>query len=61
MDLLLKEIDCEGANVTTPLIKERLEEVQDAEALDSDVAAKYGSVSMRLSYLAQDRLDLLVL
>ena len=55
VDLLLKEIGCEGAKVTTPLIKERLEEVQDAEALDSDLAAKYCSVSMRLSYLAQDR------
>ena len=38
-----------------------MEEVQDAEALDSDVAAKYRSVSMRLSYLAQDRPYLLVL
>jgi len=61
VDLLLREIGCEGAKVTTPLIKERLEEIQDAEALDLDLAAKYRSVSMRLSYLAQDRPDLLVL
>eukprot|EP00435_Cladocopium_sp_Y103_P009379 s2381_g2.t1 len=51
---------CEGAKVTTALTKERVDEVKDAEPLDDEEARRYRSVSMRLSYLAQDRPDLQV-
>ena len=61
VDLLLQEVDCEGAKVTTPLIKERIEETLTSEELDEETSAMYRSASMRLAYLSQDRPDLLVL
>ena len=61
VELILREMGCEGAKVTTALTKERVDEVKDAEPLDDEEAKRYRSVSMRLSYLAQDRPDLQVL
>ena len=64
VDLLLNEVGCvgcEGAKVTTPLVKERVEEALNAEDLDEELYGLYCSASMRLAYLSQDRPDLLVL
>ena len=61
VDLLLNEFGCEGAKVTTPLVKERVEEALNAEDLDEELCGLYRSASMRLAYLSQDRPDLLVL
>ena len=61
VELLFKEVGCEGSKVTTPLVKERIEEALSSEELDADQAAMYRSASMRLAYLSQDRPDLLVL
>ena len=61
VDLLLQEVGCEGSKVTTPLIKERIEEALTSEELDEETSAMYRSASMRLVYLSQDRPDLLVL
>ena len=61
VDLLLNEVGCEGAKVTTPLVKERVEEALNAEDLDEELCGLYRSASMRLAYLSQDRPDLLVL
>ena len=61
VELLLKEVGCEGSKVTTPLVKERIQEALSSEELDADQAAMYRSASMRLAYLSQDRPDLLVL
>ncbi|CAE7686814.1 GIP, partial [Symbiodinium sp. CCMP2456] len=61
VDIILREIGCEGAKVTTALVKERIEEVENAEPLSSEDASWYRSVSMRLAYLSQDRPDLQVL
>ena len=61
VDLLLNEVGCEGAKVTTPLVKERVEEALNAEDLDEQLCGLYRSASMRLAYLSQDRPDLLVL
>ena len=61
VDLLLQEVGCEGSKVTTPLIKERVEEALTSEELDEETSAMYRSASMRLAYLSQDRPDLLVL
>ena len=61
VDLLLQEVGCEGSKVTTPLIKERIEEALTSEELDEETSAMYRSASMRLAYLSQDRPDLLVL
>ena len=36
VDLLLNEVGCEGAKVTTPLVKERVEEALNAEDLDEE-------------------------
>ena len=60
VDLLLQEVVCEGSKVTTPLIKERIEEALTSEELDEETSAMYRSASMRLAYLSQDRPDLLV-
>ena len=60
-DIILREVGCEGAKVTTALVKERIEEVEGAEPLTSEDASWYRSVSMRLAYLSQDRPDLQVL
>ena len=60
-DIILREVGCEGAKVTTALVKERIEEVEGAEPLTPEDALWYRSVSMRLAYLAQDRPDLQVL
>ena len=60
-ELVIREMGCEGAKVTTALVKERVDDVDDADPLEPEVASKYRSVSMRLSYLAQDRPDLQVL
>ena len=54
-------VGCEGSKVTTPLIKERIEEALASEELDEETSAMYRSASMRLAYLSQDRPDLLVL
>ena len=61
--LILQEVGCEGANVTTPPVKERMEDVYESEPFkfSSEEAARYRSVSMRLAYLPQDRPDLLLL
>ena len=61
IDLLLNGVGCEGAKVTTPLVKERVEEALNAEDLDEELCGLYPSASMRLAYLSQDRPDLLVL
>ena len=61
VDLLLNEVGCEGAKVTTPLVKERAEEALNTEDLDEELCGLYRSASMRLAYLSQDRPDLLVL
>ena len=61
VDIILKEVGCEGAKVTTALVKERIEQVEEAEPLSSEDASWYRSVSMRLAYLSQDRPDLQVL
>ena len=61
VDLLLNEVGCEGAKVTTPLVKERVEEALNAEDLDEELCGLYRPASMRLAYLSQDRPDLLVL
>ena len=37
VDLLLNEVGCEGAKVTTPLVKERVEEALNAEDLDEEL------------------------
>ena len=58
VDLLLNEVGCEGAKVTTPLVKERVEEALNAEDLDEELCGLYRSASMRLAYLSQDRPDL---
>ena len=58
VDLLLNEVGCEGAKVTTPLVKERVEEALDAEDLDEELRGLYRSASMRLAYLSQDWPDL---
>ena len=60
-ELIIKEMGCEGAKVTTALVKERVGEIDEAELLDSEEASRYRSVSMRLAYLSQDRPDLQVL
>ena len=46
--------------VTTPLVKERLEDTEqgDDELSDTDATKLYQSVTMRVGYLAQDRPDL---
>ena len=46
--------------VTTPLVRERLEDTEqgDDELLDTDATKLYQSVTMRVGYLAQDRPDL---
>eukprot|EP00435_Cladocopium_sp_Y103_P031617 s579_g8.t1 len=60
--LIQREVNCtESAKVSTPLVKERIEETEAAELLDDEMASRYRSVSMRLAYLAQDRPDLMVL
>ena len=59
--MLLSEVGCEGAKVTTPLVKERLEEALNAEDLDEELCGLYRPASMRLAYLSQDQPDLLVL
>ena len=61
VDLLLREVGCEGAKVTTPLVKERIEEALNSEELSESEAVMYRSASMRLAYPSQDRPDLLVL
>ena len=61
VDLLLNEVGCEGAKVTTPLVKERGGEALNAEDLDEELCGLYRSASMRLAYLSQDRPDFLVL
>ena len=61
VEIIINEIGCEGAKVTTALVKERMEEVEDADPLEPKEVARYRSVSMRLSYIAQDRPDLQVL
>ena len=61
VDLLLQEVGCEGSKVTTPLVKEWIEEALTSEELDEGTSAMYRSASMRLAYLSQDRPDLLVL
>ena len=60
-ELIIKEMGCEGAKVTTALVKERVDEVDEAELLEPTEASKYRSVSIRLAYLSQDRPDLQVL
>ena len=60
VDIILKEVGCEGAKVTTALVKEKIEQVEEAEPLSSEDASWYRSVSMRLAYLSQDRPDLQV-
>ena len=60
-ELIIREMGCDGAKVTTALVKERLEEVENSEPLESSEVPRYRSVSMRLAYLAQDRPDLQVL
>ena len=59
--LLIQEVGCEGSKVSTPLVKERIEEALNSEELPEEQAAMYRSASMRLAYLSQDRPDLLVL
>ena len=49
-DLLLNEVGCEGAKVTTPLVKERVEEALNAEDLDEELCGLYRSASLRLAY-----------
>ena len=41
VDLILKEVGCEGSKVTTPLVKERMEEVESAEKLNEADASQY--------------------
>ena len=60
-EIIIREMGCSGGKITTPLVKERVEEVDSADPLSSDDASKYRSVSMRLAYLSQDRPDLQVL
>lgn len=60
-EIIIREMGCAGGKITTPLVKERVEEVDDAEPLSPNDASKYRSVSMRLAYLSQDRPDLQVL
>ena len=60
-ELLLNEVGCEGAKVTTPLVKERVEEALNAEDLDEELCGLYRSASMRFAYVSQDRQGLLVL
>ena len=60
-ELIIREMGCDGAKVTTALVKERLEEVENSEPLEPSEVPRYRSVSMRLAYLAQDRPDLQVL
>ena len=55
VELLLKEVGCEGSKVTTPLVKERIEEALSSEELDADSAAMYRSARMRLAYVSQNR------
>ena len=59
--LLIQEVGCEGSKVSTPLVKERIEEALNSEELSEEQATMYRSASMRLAYLSQDRPDLLVL
>lgn len=61
VEILLREVGCEGSKVTTPLVKERVEEALESEDLSEDMIGMYRSASMRLAYLSQDRPDLLVL
>ena len=49
-DIILRNVGCDGAKVTTALVKERIEEVGKAEPLSADDASWYRSVSMRLAY-----------
>ena len=59
--LLIQEVGCEGSKVSTPLVKERIEEALNSEELSEEQATMYRSASMRLACLSQDRPDLLVL
>ena len=59
--LLIQKVGCEGSKVSTPLVKERIEEALNSEELSEEQATMYRSASMRLAYLSQDRPDLLVL
>ena len=58
---LSRKLGCEGSKVSTPLVKERIEEALNSEELSEQQATMYRSASMRLAYLSQDRPDLLVL
>ena len=60
-EIIMNEMGCAGAKVSSALVKERVEEVDSAEPLDPEEIPRYRSVSMRLAYLAQDRPDLQVL
>ena len=54
-EIIMNEMGCAGAKVSSALVKERVEEVDSAEPLDPEEIPRYRSVSMRLAYLAQDR------
>ena len=53
--LLIQEVGCEGSKVSTPLVKERIEETLNSEEVSEEQATMYRSASMRLAYLSQDR------
>ena len=44
--LLIQEVGCEGSKVSTPLVKERIEEALKSEELPEEQAAMYRSASM---------------
>ena len=59
VEILLREVGCE--TVTSPWVKELVEEALEPEDLDGSMIATYRSASMRLAYISQDRPDLRVL
>eukprot|EP00973_Karenia_brevis_P024432 3369648-Karenia_brevis.AAC.1 len=59
VDLLCEHVGVSGAKVTTPLVKEKIDDLDIEDIpLDATSASAYRSHTMRAGYLAQDRTDL---
>ena len=46
-EIIIREMAWVGGKITTPLVKERIEEVENAETLFPENISRYRSVSMR--------------
>ena len=57
VEIVLNTVGTEGAKVTTPLVRHKLEDIDDTPVAE-DEAGAYRSNAMRVGYLAQDRTDL---